>query len=130
MLTSRTLLIVGLLSAGCQLSSESVSEGGSAEASLRCSFDSVAPETMFDVVILAGRVIDPECEFDGLRNIGIKGGTIAVVTEGDISGTETIDATALVVAPDSLIRIIMVRAIHGESRRVCAMASRRRWTWN
>jgi len=53
----------------------------------------------YDVVILNGRVMDPETEFDGIRNVGIKDGTITVITESQISGTETIDATGLVVAP-------------------------------
>jgi len=52
-----------------------------------------------DVVILNGRVMDPETEFDGVRNVGIKDGMIAVITEAPISGRETIDATGLVVAP-------------------------------
>lgn len=43
--------------------------------------------------------MDPETEFDGIRNVGIKDGKIAVITEAQISGKETIDATGLVVAP-------------------------------
>ena len=52
-----------------------------------------------DLVILNGRVMDPETEFDGVRNVGIKDGNIAVITEAAISGKDTIDATGLVVAP-------------------------------
>ncbi|MFH6767213.1 amidohydrolase family protein [Gaetbulibacter aquiaggeris] len=53
----------------------------------------------FDVVILKGRVMDPETNFDGIRNVGVKDGKIAIITEAEISGKETIDATGHVVAP-------------------------------
>ena len=55
--------------------------------------------TEFDVVILNGRVMDPETNFDGIRNVGILDGRIALITEDAISGKETIDATDNVVAP-------------------------------
>jgi len=53
----------------------------------------------YDIVILNGRVMDPETKYDAIANIGIKGGRIAVITKGKISGKEIIDATGLVVAP-------------------------------
>jgi len=53
----------------------------------------------YDLVILNGRVMDPETNFDGIRNVGVKAGRIAVITEDKITGKETIDATGLVVAP-------------------------------
>jgi hypothetical protein len=53
----------------------------------------------YDVVILNGRVMDPETEFDAVRNIGIRDGIIVTITEAEISGTETIDVTGHVVAP-------------------------------
>jgi len=53
----------------------------------------------YDVVILNGRVMDPETNFDGIRNIGIKDGVIKKITKGKIKGKETIDATGMVVAP-------------------------------
>ena len=43
--------------------------------------------------------MDPECEFDGVRNMGVKGGRIALITSGEITGAETIDASGHVVAP-------------------------------
>ena len=64
-----------------------------------CSFDSAASGENFDTVILNGRVMDPECGFDGMRNVGIKDGRIALITEGEISGADSIDATGHVVAP-------------------------------
>ncbi|MCA6078953.1 amidohydrolase family protein [Fulvivirga sedimenti] len=57
------------------------------------------PNQEFDVVILNGRVMDPETNFDGIRNVGVKDGKIAIITESDIKGKETIDATGHVVAP-------------------------------
>jgi len=53
----------------------------------------------YDIVINNGRVMDPETNFDGVRNVGIKDGKIAVITEEKITGKETIDAKGLVVAP-------------------------------
>lgn len=54
---------------------------------------------LFDVVILNGRVMDPETEFDAVRNVGIRDGMIVTITEATISGADTIDATDHVVAP-------------------------------
>ena len=53
----------------------------------------------YDVVILNGRVMDPETMFDAVRNVGIKDGKIVTITKGKITGKETIDATGHVVAP-------------------------------
>jgi N-acyl-D-aspartate/D-glutamate deacylase len=53
----------------------------------------------YDVVILNGRVMDPETNFDEVRNVGITDGMIVTITEAEISGEETIDATGHVVAP-------------------------------
>ena len=57
----------------------------------------VAQET-YDVAILNGRVMDPETNFDAVRNMGIRDGIIVTITEGEIAGTETIDATGHVVS--------------------------------
>jgi len=53
----------------------------------------------YDLVIKNGRVMDPETNFDGIRNVGVKDGKIAVITKDVIKGKEAIDATGLVVAP-------------------------------
>ena len=53
----------------------------------------------YDLVILNGRVIDPETRLDGIRNIGISNGRIEVVTDTALKGKKTIDARDLVVAP-------------------------------
>lgn len=53
----------------------------------------------YDLVILNGRVMDPETKLDGIRNVGINGGRIDVITDADISGDKVIDASGHVVAP-------------------------------
>jgi len=60
---------------------------------------SVAHAQDYDLVINSGRVMDPETNFDGVRNVGIKDGKIVAITKDKIKGKETIDATGLVVAP-------------------------------
>jgi N-acyl-D-aspartate/D-glutamate deacylase len=57
-----------------------------------------APES-FDVVLKSGRVIDPESNLDGVRDVGIRGDTIAQISTEPLTGTRTIDARGLVVAP-------------------------------
>ena len=53
----------------------------------------------YDLVILNGRVIDPETGFDQVSNVGVKGGEIAVITTESIDGDEAINAEGLIVAP-------------------------------
>jgi N-acyl-D-aspartate/D-glutamate deacylase len=54
---------------------------------------------IYDLVILNGRVMDPESGLDGLRNVGVKGGKIAAISDQSLQGRTTIDAKGLVVAP-------------------------------
>ena len=53
----------------------------------------------YDMVILNGRVMDPETMLDAVLNVGISDGRIEIITPSDITGAETIDATGHVVAP-------------------------------
>ncbi len=53
----------------------------------------------YDLVILNGRVMDPETGLDEVRNVGVRDGKIAAVEKAAIKGGETIDAKGLVVAP-------------------------------
>ncbi len=53
----------------------------------------------YDVVIASGRVMDPESGLDAVRNVGVRGGKIAAITETSLAGASTIDAKGLVVAP-------------------------------
>lgn len=56
-------------------------------------------QTQFDIVILNGRVIDPEKKTNAILNVGIRGGKITMITSQKISGKKVIDAKGLVVAP-------------------------------
>jgi imidazolonepropionase-like amidohydrolase len=54
---------------------------------------------VYDRVILGGRVMDPASGLDAVRNIGLLGGRIAVISGEAIRGRDTVDARGLVVAP-------------------------------
>ena len=60
---------------------------------------SQASETLYDTVILGGRVIDPESELDQIANVGIKDGQISAITADAIAGRQQIDANGQVVSP-------------------------------
>ena len=66
---------------------------------ISCQQGGESPRTGFDVVILNGRVMDPETQLDSVMNVGVKDGVIQVITTSDILGTQTIDATGHVVSP-------------------------------
>jgi N-acyl-D-aspartate/D-glutamate deacylase len=53
----------------------------------------------YDLVIANGRVIDPESGLDAVRSVGIRGGTIEVVSATPLAGARVIDAARHVVAP-------------------------------
>ncbi|MEX2284508.1 MAG: amidohydrolase family protein [Gemmatimonadota bacterium] len=53
----------------------------------------------YDVVVANGRVMDPESGVDEIRNVGIRGGRIEVMSAGRLDGTRVIDASGLVVVP-------------------------------
>ena len=54
---------------------------------------------VYDRVILGGRVMDPASGLDAVRNVGLQGGHIAVITADPLVGRDTVDARGLVVAP-------------------------------
>src|ERR1044072_9791183 len=58
-----------------------------------------SPQPTYDLVILNGRVIDPESRSDSIRNIGISNGTIKAITSSKLAGRTVIDARGLVVSP-------------------------------
>ena len=64
-----------------------------------CTTRSKPGRSNFDIVILNGRVIDPESGLDAVRNIGISEGKIQKLTTKTITGKTLIDATGLVVSP-------------------------------
>lgn len=53
----------------------------------------------YDLVINSGRVMDPETMYDDIANVGIRGNKIVAITKDKISGSQTINAKGLVVAP-------------------------------
>lgn len=53
----------------------------------------------YDIVIAGGRVMDPESGLDAVRNIGIQGKRIAAISERPLTGSVTIDARGMIVAP-------------------------------
>jgi N-acyl-D-aspartate/D-glutamate deacylase len=53
----------------------------------------------FDLVIVNGRVIDPDSGLDAVRSVGIRGGSIVALESGPLRGTMVIDAAGHVVAP-------------------------------
>jgi len=64
-----------------------------------CSRNPSSNSKDYDIVILNGRVINPESKLDAIRNVGIKGGSVQTITEKPITGKTLIDASDLVVAP-------------------------------
>jgi dihydroorotase-like cyclic amidohydrolase len=52
-----------------------------------------------DTLFAGGRVIDPETEFDGIRNVGIRNGTISYIGQDRPAAENVIDVTGLVVSP-------------------------------
>ena len=56
-------------------------------------------EIIYDIVIENGRAMDPETGLDGVRNIGIAGGTIGAISEMPLRGKAVIDAKDHVVVP-------------------------------
>mgnify|MGYP000377385567 CR=1 FL=1 len=67
-------------------------------ASLLSPAYSMAQET-YDLVILKGRMVDPASNTDATRNIGIKDGKIAIITDKNLTGHNTINAEGMIVSP-------------------------------
>lgn len=64
--------------------------------------DSLAVATddhVYDMVVSGGRVVDPDSGFDAVADVGIDGDTITRISLDPLSGTESLDAAGLVVAP-------------------------------
>jgi len=55
--------------------------------------------TDYDIVILGGRVMDPESGLDAIRNMGIRSGRVDIISEAPLEGARTVDARGLIVAP-------------------------------
>jgi len=61
--------------------------------------NSQSHSTEYDIVIIGGRVIDPETKLDAIKNVGIIQNRIVQISSEPIKGKQTINATGLVVAP-------------------------------
>ena len=59
-----------------------------------CSF----PER-YELVVKGGRVMNPESGLDAVRNIGIRNGRIAAISDDWMRGDREIDASGLIVSP-------------------------------
>src|SRR5689334_12837838 len=57
------------------------------------------PGGQLDIVLVGGRVLDPETNLDAVRAVGIKGGRIVSVTTAVPRARDTVDVKGLVVAP-------------------------------
>jgi dihydroorotase len=66
----------------------------------------------YDIVLAGGRVMDPETGLDAVRWVGIRGETVAAISDEPLEGRTVIDADGLVVAPG----FIDLHA-HGQSAR-------------
>ncbi len=53
----------------------------------------------YDLVIAGGRCVDPETGLDAVRNVGMKGGRIAAISDRKLEGTKTLNAEGQIVAP-------------------------------
>lgn len=62
-------------------------------------FGSCTEETVYDIVLQNGRVIDPETELDAVMNVGIIGDKVLRITTEDLAGRELLDVTGLAVVP-------------------------------
>ena len=57
------------------------------------------PNVLYDVVLIGGRVIDPETKLDTIKNVGILNNRIAQISSEPLKGKEMINVAGLVVAP-------------------------------
>jgi N-acyl-D-aspartate/D-glutamate deacylase len=68
-------------------------------AVVQCSVMLLAADTSYDLVLRNGRVMDPESSLDAVRDVGISGGVVRMVSETRLTGRTVVDAAGLVIAP-------------------------------
>ena len=56
-------------------------------------------QTVYDIVLKGGRVMDPETGLDEIRNVAISGDRISEISTSELGGRKVIDVSNLVVAP-------------------------------
>lgn len=64
-----------------------------------CNLVQAQSNTMYDIVLTGGRVIDPETKLDTIKNVGIINNRIAQISSESLQGKEIINVSGLVVAP-------------------------------
>eukprot|EP01043_Picozoa_sp_COSAG02_P036537 COSAG02_NODE_2682_length_8253_cov_3.591857_7_plen_85_part_00 len=77
---------------------------------------------LYDVVLARGRVLDPETGLDAVRDVGLNGGTIAAISEADLSAAAASSHSADFLSRLSTDRFC-IRFLYGFDR--CAVF---RWT--
>jgi hypothetical protein len=55
--------------------------------------------TQYDIVLVGGRVIDPETKLDAIKNVGILNNRIAQISSEPLRGKEMVNVAGLVVSP-------------------------------
>ena len=91
---------------------------GAVAATLWIPVPALSQQRDLDVVLVGGRVMDPETGLDAVRNVGLRGNRIATITAHRLDGRlrasgVRVDATGLIVSPG----FIDLHA-HGQSQRV------------
>jgi N-acyl-D-glutamate deacylase len=76
-----------------------------------------APE--FDIVVSGGRVIDPETGLDAVRSLGIRAGSVAAISDTDLSGDTVLDARGLVVTPGFIDLHCHTQSLPGDRIQAC-----------
>ena len=90
-------MLIGIILLGCEQSATNSQTSVTSANALPAS-------TEFDLVILNGRVMDPETNFDAVRNVGVKDGVIGLISEEILAGKKTTDATGTVVVENSKVQ--------------------------
>src|ERR1700761_8374417 len=65
---------------------------------LVCALAALAAAQQYDTVLSRGRVMDPETGLDAVRDVGVRDGRIAAISEAPLHGRTTVDARGLIVA--------------------------------
>ena len=64
-----------------------------------CNITVAQSNIQYDIVLVGGRVIDPETKLDAIKNVGILNNRIAQISSEPLQGKEIINVSGLVVAP-------------------------------
>jgi hypothetical protein len=76
-------------------------------------------DTVHDIVLQRGRVIDPETGLDAVRDVAVDGGTITAVASRPLRGALAIDVAGLVVAPGFIDLHSHAQSLAGRRLQAC-----------